>query len=167
MGCVDGSDGLWGGAQSPCSQSTANSSPHSFHQCDRCENIFEGNLDKIQKSSYFFFRETFPKLPNWKNWLIFVCFWSSQAIWVPVALKFLTQILVDWVEVSWDKAAWSDWGIRWCKAAQTRKSGRLVWYEDHFGLSKHLLYRCTICLKVSSSPVSLTGCRALSFPCLL
>ena len=55
MGCVDGSDGLWGGAQSPCSQSTANSSPHSFHQCDRCENIFGGNLDKIQKSSYFFF----------------------------------------------------------------------------------------------------------------
>ena len=55
MRYVDGSDGLWGGAQSPCSQSTANSSPHSFHQYDRCENIFGGNLDKIQKSSYFFF----------------------------------------------------------------------------------------------------------------
>ena len=129
--------------------------------------IFSEVIWTKSKRAATFFRETFPKLPNWKNWLIFVCFWSSQAIWVPVALKFLTQILVDWVEVSWDKAAWSDWGIRWCKAAQTRKSGRLVWYEDHSGLSKHLLYRCTICLKVSFSAVSLTGCRALSFPCLL
>ena len=38
---VGGIDGLWGGAQAPCSsQPSANSSPHSFHQCDQCEKIF-------------------------------------------------------------------------------------------------------------------------------
>ena len=38
--------------------------------------------------------------------LLFSEIWVLEAKFgIPVALKFLTQTLIDWVEVSWDKAA--------------------------------------------------------------
>ena len=38
--------------------------------------------------------------------LLFSEIWDLEAkLGIPVALKFLTQTLIDWVEVSWDKAA--------------------------------------------------------------